>query len=277
MKISFNCTYWGCDNENPDSFIDRVIDAGYHGAEMFLADDGEFTRQFLHKLEKVRQTNHEFNFVALQTLFPAKESVETYIKRLENNLEMIALFEPDFINSHTGKDYYSFDDNCRIIETCINFSVKKGIRILHETHRSRFSFHAASLLPYLQKFPELELVGDFSHFTVVSESLLEDQQEILERIIPHVAHIHARVGYEEGPQVNDPSAPEWDKHFAVFTSWWERIIAHQKSIDRKQIAITPEFGPKPYMPAMPYTEAPLCNQWNANVYVMNRLKEKWGI
>lgn len=275
MKLGFNCTYWGCDGESPESFIDRVIDVGYDGVEMFLPDNGDFTRSFLKKLEQTRQTKTDFNFVALQTLFQAKESVSEYIKRMEANLKMIASFQPDFINSHTGKDYYSFDENCRIIEACMNFGAKNNVRIMHETHRSRFSFHAASLLPYLQKFPELELVGDFSHFTVVSESLLEDQEDILEKIIPHVKHIHARIGYEEGPQVNNPSAPEWENHFTVFSGWWKKIIDYQKSKGLKKLIITPEFGPKPYMPAMPFTTEPLSNQWECNVYVKNRLKESF--
>ena len=39
-----------------------------------------------------------------------------------------------------------------------NISQKTGIPIFHETHRGRFSFHAATLIPYLRKFPEMELV-----------------------------------------------------------------------------------------------------------------------
>ena len=29
---------------------------------------------------------------------------------------MLCKLKPNFINSHTGKDYYDFEDNCKIIE-----------------------------------------------------------------------------------------------------------------------------------------------------------------
>jgi hypothetical protein len=70
----------------------------------------------------------------------------------------------------------------------------------------------------------MKLVGDFSHWCNVSESMLDDQQHILKRIIPHIGHIHARVGYEHGPQVNDPFAPDWKQHLELFTSWWKEIL-----------------------------------------------------
>jgi hypothetical protein len=144
----------------------------------------------------------------------------------------------------------------------MNISAKTGVRILHETHRGRFSFHAASLLPYLNKFPEMELVGDFSHFCTVSESMLEDQETIINQIIPFVSHIHARVGFEQAPQVNNPAAPEWNNHVNQFIQWWQAIV------------ISPEFGPEPYMPVQPFSQIPLSNQWDNNVYMMNILKQK---
>ncbi len=33
---------------------------------------------------------------------------------------------------------------------------------------------------------------------------IDDQQEALALACIHAIHIHARIGYEEGPQVNDP-------------------------------------------------------------------------
>jgi hypothetical protein len=184
----------------------------------------------------------------------------------------LAAYQPLFINSHTGKDYYSFDDNCRAIETALNVSSKTSISILHETHRGRFSFHASTLLPYLKKFPEMELVGDFSHFCTVSESMLHDQQAILDQIIPHVSHLHARVGFEQMPQVNNPFAPEWKDHLDRFTGWWSQVLAHQKSAGKKEFTITPEFGPPPYMPVMPFTQAPLSDQWEVNLKMREYLK-----
>ena len=70
----------------------------------------------------------------------------------------------------------------------------------------------------------MKLIADFSHFCVVSESNLEDQKELLERVLPNIKHIHARVGFEQSPQVNNPFAPEWENHLNRYMNWWKKII-----------------------------------------------------
>jgi len=233
---------------------------------------------FLQQIEKVRTTNPDFFFVLLQLTFPDKnETIESHISQMQKKLEQLARLNPMFINSHTGRDFFSFDDNCRAIEAAMNFGEKNNVRILHETHRGRFSFHASTLIPYLKRFPEMELVGDFSHFCTVSESMLSDQQDIIHQIIPHVAHIHARIGFEQAPQVNDPSAPEWKEHVEQYFVWWKNILMHKKKSGTTLFTITPEFGPEPYMPVTPFTKIPLSNQWNNNTYMLQLLKENIGL
>lgn len=273
MKLHYCCTYWGCEADSADQFLDKVITAGYEGIEIFLpAPTGGFAAELAEELETVQSSHPGFLFIAQQLTAPNNESVGSYISKMKKSLNDLAALQPNFINSHTGKDYFSFDDNCRVIEAAQEFSQQRGIRVLHETHRGRFSFHAATLLPYLSRFPELELVGDFSHFCTVSESMLEDQVEIIDQIIPHVSHLHARVGHSQAPQVSDPFAPEWRNHVALFENWWQQIIAHKKATGWKNFTITPEFGPAPYMPALPFTQQPIGNQWEINCQMMQFLK-----
>ncbi len=273
MQIQYCCTFWGCENEKPDVFVDKVLSAGYEGIEIFLPSPTDpFTEIFIEELEDVLGRNPGFIFIAQQLTAPGNDTVDEYISRMTKSLMELAAYQPAFINSHSGKDYYSFDDNCKVIEAALNISHKTGVRILHETHRGRFSFHAASLIPYLKKFPELELVGDFSHFCTVSESMLQDQEDTIRQIIPHVSHIHARVGHEQGPQVNDPFAPEWKNHCTLFEGWWQQIIRYKKENGGTHLTITPEFGPSPYMPLIPFTQQPIANQWDINCRMMHYLK-----
>lgn len=272
MQIKYSCSYWGNDQYTPKEFIEKVYQSGYDGVELFLQPPDQISTDFMDSIAAVRKENPDFYLIALELTFPIKETVNSYISRMEKSLEALSWLNPLFINSHTGKDYYSFDDNCRIIEASLNFSQQKGIRVLHETHRGRFSFHASTLLPYLKKFPELELVGDFSHFCTVSESMLEDQEEILNQIIPHVGHIHARVGFEQAPQVNNPAAPEWHNHLDRFIGWWKKIAEDRKKKGYKLLTITPEFGPVPYMPLEPFTQKPMSNVWDNNIFMLQKLK-----
>lgn len=212
-----------------------------------------------------------FSFVAQQVLEQRVESVDEYIGRMLDRLYFLASFEPDFINSHTGKDFYSFDDNCRIVEAAENFASRTAIPVVHETHRGCFTFHLPTLLPYLGKFPNLKLTADFSHWSNVSESLLEEQDDMMESIIPNISHIHARIGWQQSAQVNDPFAPEWEHHLSVFTDWWRKIVAYHSENKRGSMTITPEAGPFPYMPQTPYAKENLADQWQINLKMKNYL------
>jgi ribosomal protein S17E len=272
LEINYCCPYWGSEQLSIASFFDRLKTASYNGVEVFLNNNTEFVTEFIAKLEDVTDSNSSFRFI-VQHIVPIQSgSVKNYIDEFEKQLLNLTHLQPDFINSHTGKDFFSFDDNCRVIEAAMNISSKTGVRILHETHRGRFSFHAASLIPYLKRFPEMELVGDFSHFCTVSESLLQDQKEIINQIIPYVSHIHARIGHEQAPQVNDPFAPEWKNNLTMFEGWWQDIIAQKKEKGWNSFTITPEFGPSPYMPLLPFTQQPIGNQWDINYKMMRHLK-----
>ncbi|MGB3144826.1 MAG: sugar phosphate isomerase/epimerase, partial [Maribacter sp.] len=84
------------------------------------------------------------------------------------------------------------------------------------------------------------------------------------------------VGYAEGPQVNDPEAPEWKKAVDRHLDIWEQII--RKNLETKDtFTLTTEFGPADYMPTLPYTRVPVADQWKANLYMMEIIKERMQI
>ena len=271
MNHQYICPHWGQEHISPPDFLHKISAAGYNGIEICLPSNTDACHAFMAEIANKFNEDPSFIFIPQLILHPQKENISQFIQRIKKELQILVSYQPTYINSHTGKDFFSFDDNCSIIEACLEITATTGIRILHETHRGRFSFHAATLLPYLHKFPELELVGDFSHFCVVSESVLQNQTEIIDKIIPHVSHIHARVGFEQGPQVNDPFAPEWQQHLQLFTGWWQQIIDTKKKAGWQSMYITTEFGPAPYMPALPFTQQPIGHQWQINLALKNHL------
>lgn len=274
MKIKFLCTYWGSENLTAKQFLDSVIQNGYEGVEINFPEEDSFIEEFLSELKIIRETkNPDFIFIAQQVLPNKAETVEEYCVRLQQRLEFLTKLRPNFINSHTGKDFFEFSENCKIIELTEQISRESGIPIWHEIHRGRFSFHLKTLHNYLDIFPKMKLIADFSHFCVVSESNLEDQKELLERVFPNIKHIHARVGFEQSPQVNNPFAPEWENHLNRYLNWWKRIIEIKSNQNAEYISITPEFGPFPYMPQEPFTLKPLSNQWEVNLEMKNYLQQ----
>ena len=274
MEIKYICTYWGCEHLSAKEFLSNVLQNGYDGVEINFPDDEHFVAEFNAELERIRNTiNPNFIFIAQQVLPNKKETVNEYIDRITQRLEFLIQLKPNYINSHTGKDFFDFSDNCKIIEICNQLTRVSGIPIWHEIHRGRFSFHLKTLVSYLDIFPKINLIADFSHFSVVSESNLHDQFDLLSKIYPNIKHIHARIGFEQSPQVNNPFAPEWKTYLEQYLFWWKEIIAIQKNKKSAIFTITPEFGPFPYMPQEPFTKKPLSNQWEINLQMKNYLQQ----
>ncbi len=271
MQIKYLCPFWGSEALQPKAFLEYIKENGYDGIEMNIPKDAIFETQFYDVLNEARKDNPEF-ICGLQQVFGVKkETPREYLSKVLERLESMVHYKPEFFNSHTGKDHYSFEDNCMIIDAIEEFSAKRGIPVYHEIHRGRFTFHSQATLRYLEVFPDLKFVGDFSHWCVVSESLLKDQEEAIQKVIPHVAHLHARVATEQASQVNNPFAPEWSTHLERFTNIWKDTVGYFKG-KTSQFSITPEFGPFPYMPQAPFTQEPLSNQREINVKMKDYLK-----
>lgn len=135
---------------------------------------------------------------------------------------------PLYINCHSGRDYFSFDDNKNFIDYTIKISGDTGIIVCNETHRSRILYSAPVARGFIEKIPGLRITLDISHWCNVHESLLHDQQQTVDLVLPRVDHIHARIGHPEGPQVNDPRAPEWDDAVKAHFGWWDRVVEEKE-------------------------------------------------
>ena len=181
---------------------------------------------------------------------------------------------PIYINCHSGRDFFSHEENQLFIDHTLELSAKTGIRILHETHRSRMLFSAPATRYFIGKNPGLRLTLDISHWTNVHNSLLEDQQASVDLALERTDHIHSRIGHPDGPQVNDPRAPEWADCVNAHLAWWDKVVARKKQLG-ESLTILTEFGPPDYMPALPYTRQPLADQWAINVYMMHLLRKRY--
>src|SRR6476660_708339 len=226
MEIKYCCTHWGSEHLAPREFLARLVDGGYSGLEINLSPQAIEDQAFFDQISILRAQDN-FAFIAQLVVDGFEDTPKQLTNRMKERLDYLADFKPDFVNAHTGRDFFNFDDNCRIIDAVANHAAKLGVRLLHETHRGRFSFHLKTLLPYLNQFPHLQLTADFSHFCNVSESLLDGQDEMIHRIIPHVGHLHARVGSSQSAQIPNPFAPEHQQHLAIFLNWWRAIVACQ--------------------------------------------------
>ncbi|OOG78985.1 hypothetical protein [Flavobacterium sp. A45] len=167
-NIKYICSYWGCQNKSAKEFLNFVVQNGYQGVEINFLDDANFVTEFLSELQRIRETiDSEFVFIAQQVLGSAIETVEEYIQKLIQRLQFLITLKPDYINSQTGKDFFDFSENCKILNLTELISKESGIPIWHEIHGGRFSFHLKTLLQYIEVFPKLNLIADFSHFCTI--------------------------------------------------------------------------------------------------------------
>jgi hypothetical protein len=90
---------------------------------------------------------------------------------------------------------------------------------------------------------------------------------VLAALAPRVAHIHARVGFAEGPQVPDPRGKAWAPWLAGHLRWWDAILAAAAARGDGSFSVTPEFGPPPYCWTQPLGEEPLVDIADVNHYV----------
>ena len=268
-ELLFFQTNWGFEG-SWEAFFLRTKSSGYDGVEVWLPKNARVQQEVSKGLKK-----HQLKVIYLcgtNKSLSFKESLLAY----ENDLKRAIVQKPYAINSHTGSDFFSFEQNMKFLKLANDLSNKYNIPIHHETHRGRFSYALPETKRYLNSDSAFRLTLDISHWMVVHESLLVKQQQLLDEVMERTDHIHARVGFEEGPQVNNPQAPEWDKALNRHLSIWESIIlSHWKT--GKPMTITTEFGPPNYLPTAPFTQKPLSDQWEANVFIMKAIKEQMNI
>jgi hypothetical protein len=76
--------------------------------------------------------------------------------------------------------------------------------------------------------------------------------------------VHGRVGYDQGPQVPHPAAPEYAAALASHRRCWEAIWLAQIERGYAITTLTPEFGPDGYLHCLPFTGAPVADLWEIN-------------
>jgi len=123
-----------------------------------------------------------------------------------------------------------------------------AVPVHHETHRHRVLFAPFLAVEAVRRFPALTLLADLSHYAVVCEAACGDAEleAAVAELVPHVRHIHARVGHEQAPQVADPRLPQWAAQLEGHARWWAAAFRAARARGDAAVTITPEFLPPPY-------------------------------
>lgn len=257
MTVEFYKSFWGMDALPVVERVERCLAAGFDGVEAALPE-----------LREVRAAG--LNVPAVAMLFV--EDPEALRVGLEGAAEVGAVA----VNVHAGKDWWDFQHGCGFFEAALDAVTASGLTVCFETHRGRLLYDARSAAAYLRRFPQMRVTADFSHWTCVSESMLRDQEDSVRIAIEQTGHVHARVGFEEGPQVPDPRTERWRPYVERFEEWWDAI--HEAHVARGEavMRVDPEFGPPNYLWTDPSDhDRPVADLFEVCVWMKDRLKTRW--
>ena len=252
MELRLFRHLWGI-TEPWETLFPKIRSLGYSGIEHILPHLSDRDR-FRSLLDA-----HGFEYIA--QIVTNGESVEEHIRSYRRAVEEARILRPRTINCHSGADWFTEEEARRYFSEALDFEAKVGIHVAHETHRGRILYNPWTTQRLLKEFPGLMLGCDFSHWVVVSERLLDHEADIIAASAERCLHIHARVGYEEGPQVPDPRAPEYERHVLAHEAWWSMIWEAQRRRGVGESTLTPEFGAPDYMHTLPFTRKPVADLW----------------
>jgi sugar phosphate isomerase/epimerase len=260
-------TNWGFPG-NADQFCAKAKEAGYDGVEIWYPTDEAPRKELMTAVQK-------YNLKIAFLFGGGDRDPQKHLEQFKSGIESALTYKPVYFNSHSGRDHFSYDQNKPFIDLTAKLTKSSGVPIYHETHRGRILYSAPVAKQYMEKHPDLRVTLDISHWCNVHESSLDDQPETIAMTLDRVDHIHARIGHAEGPQVNDPRAPEWKGYVQAHFNWWDKVVERKKR-EGKVMTFLTEFGPVDYMPALPYTRQPLANQWEINKYMMDTLRARYA-
>ncbi len=269
FSIKIMATNWGFEG-SADQFCDKVKQAGYDGIEVVWPGE-EVQRKLLFEAIKT----HNLDFAFLLGIWDTNDYA-THFKNFEHNLHAAVATKPLYINCHAGRDHFSFEQNKAFMDLTQRVHNETNVPIYHETHRGRILYSAPVARTFIEKIQDLRLTLDISHWCAVHESLLADQTETVDMALKRTDHIHARIGHPEGPQVNDPRAPEWTSALNAHLAWWDKVLEYKIGSGSSLLTFLTEFGPIDYLPSLPYTRQPVANQWDINIFMLKLLRKRYS-
>lgn len=263
MKLLVFRALWGMTGPL-EAQVAQIAAAGYDGVEGAPPNPADMTpAAFLALLER-----HHLQFIAGAFVTDKADLAPT--------LNRLAEYAPLKIDLHSGQDSMTRDEGSAFFEEALRIEATLGVPVGHETHRGRAFFTPWDTAYYLRQFDTLKIVADYSHWVNVCERLPDDQADALALANARAIHIHGRVGYEEGPQVPDPAAPEYARHLAWHEAQWASIHARHMEAGADTLTFTPEYGPPSYLHTLPHTNVPVADLWQVCLWGAERARQLLG-
>jgi hypothetical protein len=275
MEVSWFKTLWGAVGADaPHATFTTAIPAiareGWDGVVYALiAEQFEPTIGDVHELAELCAA-HGIDLAVMVHTWGRR--LGEHLADLDRVLQVGSSVRPHHIICHGGLDAFSAGDRTKFFREAIAREASLGVAIAHETHRHRPLFTPWAAREILDEFPQLHLAIDLSHWVLVAERLLDAEDDVVRTCARRAIHVDARLGYEEGPQVPDPSDPAWASHREWFDARWLEIVREAAAAGRDELVIVPEYGPPPYLRTQPHSGEPVADLWSTCRSERDRLR-----
>jgi len=201
------------------------------------------------------------------------------VEELRPVLANVAEFGADHLNLQADVRPHTIAECVPYIEGWRRMAEDAGVPLHVETHRDRMTTDLFFTLRLLDRFPDLRLTGDLSHYVVGREfawPVSEENHRLMRRIIDSCWGFHGRVASREQIQVQIGFAQhrEW---LELFMGWWEYGFRSWRRRAPADAVLTflCELGPREY--AMTGRDGyELSDRWEEAQLLMGRVRELWA-
>ncbi len=266
MQLKIFKTLWGFQG-NIDQAVEQAVAANMQGIEgPAPATAGE--RESFAEALQAQGLDYIAEITTAGSYVPERRAtLQQHLDSLQQKLAHSAELNPSFVTCLGGCDAWSEAQSMEFFQRGMELAESFDLAISFETHRSRSLFNPWVTQRMAAQLPAMNFTVDFSHWCVVCERLMDTELDVIEAIAGQVQHIHARIGYDQGPQVPDPRAPEYEYALRAHQSWWEIIWRAQQARGFDTLTMTPEFGPDGYLHEAPYSRQPVADLWELNQWM----------
>ena len=262
---------WAMEQRRPDGFewplqqkLQMIHDAGFDGAGVRFFDR-DYARQVTQRLR-------EWSLTWQAQCYPQR--VEDLIPILEN----VAEFGADHLNLQADVRPHTVAECVPLIEGWRRLAQDAGVALHFETHRDRMTTDLHFTLRLLDRFPDLRLTGDLSHYVVGREfawPISDENHRLMHRIIDNCWGFHGRVASREQIQVQLSFTHQRD-WLELFMGWWEYGFRswRRRAPPDAVLSFLCELGPKEY--AMTGRDGcELSDRWEEAQMLMRLVRELW--
>ena len=262
-RVEFYRSLWGPFTGDVSLLPDicaETVRRGYVGVETNPLMFGERVDEARSVIE-----DHGLKFLARAHTFG--RTVDAHLDFVKRTVDLSHAFGTPHVIVQSGADNFTDAEIDAYFNASANLEADSGFRFAHESHRGCILYSPWVAARVLDRFPEIWLASDYSHYVLVAERYLEWEGDILERCAPRTLHIDARIGTPEMPQVADPRVPEAEAAVTAFVGFWDQIRAASPA---EVLTVVPEFGPPPYAPTNSADLDDIC-EWTKD-----RLSLRWN-